>query len=83
MNFKCLALLMLFSLASPYYLMFKSAGPGKWPPRVLKELAHEISGQVMLIFNKYWDTLAIPEGRKRATAGAVFKTKTNGNNLSN
>ena len=51
----------------------KAQGPDKIPPRVLKELSHELSIPLTHIFNKSLETGKIPDEWKTAVVTAIHK----------
>ena len=52
---------------------FKSPGPDEWHPRVLKELAEELSEPLSIIFLKSWESGEVPEDWRRANVVPIFK----------
>ena len=51
----------------------KSPGPDELHPRVLKELAGEISEPLAIIFEKSWRTGEVPMDWRRANVVPIFK----------
>ena len=51
----------------------KSQGPDRIPPRILKEVAEEISTPLSLLFNKSLETGILPDDWKSAEVTAIFK----------
>lgn len=52
---------------------FKSAGLDNLLPRALQQLAEKLSGPLMLIFNKSWNTREDLDGWKHANAALICK----------
>ena len=53
--------------------MYKRQGSHELYPRVLKELAEELSEPLFIIFLKSWETGKVPEDRRRANVVPIFK----------
>ena len=51
----------------------KAAGPDTIPPTVLKELSHQISPMLEIIFNKSLQTGQVPNDWKKANVAPIFK----------
>ena len=51
----------------------KAAGPDTIPPTVLKELSHQISSILEIIFNKSLQTGQVPNDWKEANVATIFK----------
>ena len=51
----------------------KAAGPDTIPPTVLKELSHQISPILEIIFNKSLQTGQVPNEWKEANVAPIFK----------
>uniref|UniRef100_A0A674JIV0 Reverse transcriptase domain-containing protein n=1 Tax=Terrapene triunguis TaxID=2587831 RepID=A0A674JIV0_9SAUR len=62
--------------------VFKSQGPDKMHPGILKMLTEEISEPLAIIFEKSWKMGEIPEDWKRANIVPIYK-KGNKDNLGN
>ena len=52
---------------------FKSPGPDELHPRVIKELAEELSEPLSIIFEKSWRTGEVPDDWRRANVVPIFK----------
>ena len=52
---------------------FKSPGPDELHPRVIKELAEELSGPLSIIFAESWKTGEVPDDWRRANVVPIFK----------